>query len=636
MRRRFFVLATMVLVGGIAAAGDHTWPHYGGDAGGTRYSSASNINRDNVDDLDIDWIFRTGELGEGYAKSGNLSFEATPVLWNQTLYFSTGFNKIFAISAATGVQRWMFDPEIDKDTRYAEVASRGVSIWHDTNADENATCAHRVFMGTLDARLWAIDALTGKPCPGFGKNGSVDMTVGVRLKDANDYTITSPPALYKDSLIVGSAIGDNRAVELERGIVRALDARTGEVIWFWDPIPTSPDDPAYETWENNSADINGAANAWSILSIDEANDLVFIPTTAPSPDFYGGERKGDNRYANSLVALRASNGEMAWHYQIVHHDVWDYDLASQPTLFELNRNGESIPAVVQPTKHGMLFVFNRLTGEPLFPIEERPVPQDPVDGERLSPTQPFSSLPPLVDHSAVTPDDAWGLVPGDKGGCRDRIEQHRSDGIFTPPSLKGTIEYPGYAGGSNWGSAAFDSDRQYVIANTMQLPMIVTLIPRERADEFEDYSDQRGTPYIMKRGAFLSRWGIPCTPPPWGKLTAIDLNTGEIAWDVPLGTIEDDAPAIIPNIKYGVPNIGGPIVTAGGLIFIGATTDDYLRAFDIDTGEELWKGRLPAGGQATPMTYTVDGKQSVVIAAGGHGNMGTNRGDYVVAFSLGD
>jgi len=636
------ILALAVLMPAVAATEESGWPYYGGDAGGTKYSDVSHITPDNVGRLEIAWTFRTGETGEGYASAGSLTFEATPVLWNGALYFTTGFNKAFAVDAVTGRGRWRFDAAIPRDYDYAEVASRGVALWHDGDASAGAVCAHRVFFGTLTGRVHALDALTGRPCTDFGERGSVDMTLGVRPTEPGEYTITSPPAILDDAIVVGSAIGDNGAVELARGIVRALDARTGAVRWAWDPIPKDADDPASASWQPGSAERTGAGNAWAPLSVDAQNGMVFVPTSAPSPDFYGGERKGDNRYANSLVALNGANGKVAWHFQLVHHDVWDYDVASQPVLFDLERGGRRIPAVAQATKMGMIFVFHRLTGEPLFPIEERSVPQDGVAGEALSPTQPFSSLPPLVDHGPVTAGDAFGVTFFDQRGCRRAIEGYRSEGIYTPPSLEGTIVYPGYAGGSNWGGIALDPRRRLVVANVMQLPMIVKLFGRDEGErrraaaELDDWGGggMRGTPYVMARRMFASALDLPCTRPPWGKLVALDLDDGRIVWERHLGTIEDLAPGPVPNFEWGVPNIGGPIVTASGLIFIAAAADNYLRAFDLKSGAELWKGRLPRGGQATPMTYAIEGRQFVVIAAGGHGNAGIETGDFLVSFAL--
>jgi quinoprotein glucose dehydrogenase len=369
-----------------------------------------------------------------------------------------------------------------------------------------------------------------------------------------------------------------------------------------------------------------------------------VPTGTPSPDFYGGARIGDNAYANSLVALSVDTGEVVWHRQLVHHDLWDYDLPAQPMLVELTKDGRRYEAVVQATKMGMVFVFDRLTGEPIWPIEERPVPQGGVAGEHLSATQPFSSLPPLVSHAPVTEDDAYGMLWFDTRGCRKKIASLRSEGIYTPPTVGGTLMNPGYAGGSNWGGLAWHPESRLVIATVMEFPMWARLTPRAEAEalmksgDFDrtGYTEMEGTPYVLTRGSLLSALGMPCTKPPWGKLVALDLGTGQIAWQRPVGTIEDLAPAPVPNLELGVPLIGGAIVTGSGLVFMAATFDDYLRAFDLETGEELWQGRLPAGGQATPMTYAIDGRQYIVIAAGGHGGAGTTPGDYVLAFALGE
>ena len=618
------------------------WGSYGGDPGGTRHSPLTQIDRRNVGQLEIAWTYRTGELGAGFARAEKLAFEATPVMVRDSLFLSTPTNIVIALDPASGQQRWRYDPRIDRARRYSEATSRGVSSWIDEAADPTAPCAHRIIMGTLDARLIALDGRTGRPCRDFGTGGKVNLNEGVREGSTGNYLVTSPPAIYRNIVIVGSAIGDNGGVEMQRGIVRAFDARSGKQLWAWDPIPTSDDEAARRGWQPKSAQRTGAANAWSVLSVDAGRGLVFVPTGSASPDFFGGERTGDNLYANSLVALHAETGAVAWHRQLVHHDVWDYDVPAQPMLIDIDRDNKSIPAVVQATKTGMLFVFDRETGEPVFEVVERPVPQSDVAGEVTSPTQPFPATPPLASHAAVTPQDAWGLTFYDRGKCRDLISRYRSEGIFTPPSVQGTIQSPGFAGGVNWGSTAFDSERQLVIAAVNHVPMVVTLVPRDQFDTARrsgswpdsEFAAQTGTPYGMRREPLASPFGLPCTAPPWGTLAAVDLRRNAIRWQVMLGSTRDMTPWFIPSPTLGMPNMGGPIVTDGGLAFIGAAMDNYLRAFDVDTGRELWKGRLPAGGQATPMSYQVNGRQFVVIAAGGHGGLDTKQGDYVVAFAL--
>lgn len=618
------------------------WASYGGGEGGDRYSELRQIDAANVGELKIAWTYRTGELGAGFEAADKMAFEATPILVEDTLYISTPTNIVIALDALTGRERWRHDPRIARDVRYAEAASRGVSSWMDRATAPDAACAHRIFIGTLDARLIALDGRTGNPCADFGVGGAVDLTAGLPFVRRGEYMVTSPPALYRDLVITGSAIGDNAAVELERGVVRAFDARTGALRWTWDPLPTTDEEAKARGWSSAQARRIGAANAWSMLSVDSGRGLVFVPTGSASPDFFGGERGGDNRYANSIVALNANTGALVWHRQLVHHDLWDYDVAAQPLLVDIERDGKSIPAIVQATKTGMLFVFDRETGEPVYEVTERRVPASDVPGEQTAPTQPFPATPALVSHAAVTPQDAWGLTFYDRGKCREKIERYRSEGIFTPPSLRGTIVSPGYLGGVNWGSLAFDSERQLVIAAVNHFPMVVTLVPRgefsamEQAGEFKNssFGGQRGTPFGMRREPLMSPLGLPCVAPPWGTLAAVDLRRNVIRWQVMLGSSRDHTPWFVPPRNIGMPNLGGPLVTAAGLAFIAATTDNYLRAFDVATGRELWKGRLPAGGQATPMTYQMQGRQFIVIAAGGHGGLGTTRGDYVLAFAL--
>jgi quinoprotein glucose dehydrogenase len=507
-------------------------------------------------------------------------------------------------------------------------------------------CATTIYAGTIDARLVALDAAHGQPCEAFGTHGVVDLSRGVRLRDRGEYLVTSPPTVVGDVVVVGSAIGDNRGTSLELGVVRGFDARTGALRWAWDPIPRAARipaeaaNPAFGDVEAQAATWTGAANAWSLFSAAPEQGLVFVPTGSASPDFFGGERPGDNHWANSVVALEAATGTLRWGRQLVHHDLWDYDVASQPVVATLERDGARRAVVLQVTKSGELFVLDRDDGTPVFPIEERAVPGGAAEGESPSPTQPHSALPALVPQGPVRPDDAWGLTFWDRGRCADLIRGLRSDGIFTPPTVGGSIERPGYVGGANWGGLAYDPKHQFAIAVVNDLPTVVALVPRAQYEATRDsdaypkyeFASMRGTPYGMRRDLLRSPLGLPCTAPPWGALVAVDVAHGRIAWRVPLGTLGDMAWPL--RLVHGAPAIGGPIVTGGGLVFVGAAADDYLRAFDIGTGRELWKGRLPAGGQATPMTYVLDGRQYVVIAAGGHAGLGTTRGDSLVAFAL--
>jgi len=620
------------------------WGYYGGDMFGQRFSRLSEINRKNVTHLTVAWTYRTGENGAGFARANKLSFEATPILAFGLLYLETPTNIVIALDPQTGVQRWRFDPHIDRSRQYSEASSRGVSIWEDSDSRHTGACTRRVLTGTLDARLLAVDAATGEPCKEFGTDGQVDLTNGLRIRDRAAYLVTSPPAIYGNVVVVGSAIGDNRAAEVERGVIRAFDARSGALLWAFDPIPDSPAHPAAAEWNLAQAATTGAANSWGLMSIDEDNGLVLVPTGSASPDYFGGTRLGSNRFADSLLALDVRSGKLVWHQQLVHHDLWDYDLAAQPVLGDIEVQGVPVPAVIQATKTGMLYVFDRTKGQPLFPINEKPVPPSFVAGEQASPTQPFSGLPSLVSQRPVDPADAWGVTFWDRGKCRDLLSAHRNEGIFTPPDPHGTILSPGYIGGVNWGGIVFDEQRQRVIAAVNHLPMLVTLIPQAELQEQirsgnypnSDFAKQAGTPYAMRREPLLSPWGLPCTAPPWGTLVSVDLRRNRIAWQVPLGSTEGVGPWFAPTRDFGMPNMGGPIATAGDLVFVGAALDSYFRAFDIETGRELWKHRLPAGGQATPMTYRAgrNQRQFIVIAAGGHGVLNTPRGDYVIAFAL--
>jgi quinoprotein glucose dehydrogenase len=643
------------------AAADADWPAYGRDRGGERFSPLTQIDRSNVATLTVAWRFSTGEAGPGYETGARTSFEATPLVIGGTMYFSTALGRVFALDAATGAERWRFNPGVARVAHFGDFTSRGVSYWVDPAAAHGARCATRIFVATIDGRLIALDAATGGTCASFGDGGSVDMRRGLRNApfEYEEYEVTSPPAVVNGTLVVGSAVADNSRSDAASGEVRAYDARTGALRWSWDPVPQDPADPAYATWQGPDAHHTGAANAWSVIAADSARDLVFVPTSSPSPDYYGGLRLGDNRYANSIVALRVSTGKVVWSFQTVHHDLWDYDNAAPPLLATVRRNGHDVAVVMQATKSGMLYVLDRDTGLPVFPVEERPVPSSTVSGERASPTQPFSTLPALSPHR-LTAEDAFGADSADRAACRATIAALRNEGIFTPPSVEGTLVVPSNVGGAHWGGLAWDRTRQLVIVPVNELAAQVQLLPRSTPHSMDEpgweYAGMRGTPYMMRRRILLSPAGVPCTRPPFGSLVAVSLSTGTIAWRVPLGTPRPPKP--IPaapvttseNVRsalttigaggsdsalaaLGSPNLGGAIVTAGGLVFIGATIDQRIRAVDVETGRVLWQALLPAGGKATPMTYMVNGRQYVAIAAGGDGAI-FGKGDELVVFAL--
>jgi quinoprotein glucose dehydrogenase len=628
MRNSWLLLAMVMLclVRGVPAqsASDTGWPNYGNDAGGGRYSPARQIDRSNVAQLQLAWTYRTGANQQETALIHKAAFEATPILIEDKLFLSTPYNHVIALNPQSGVKLWEYDAHVDLGKDYSEVSSRGVSAWVDPHAKRGQACRLRIFMGTLDGRLVALDGETGKPCLDFAQMGEVNLAddAATATEWIGGYQVTSAPAISKDLVITGSSIADNWKVDTGRGIVRAFDARTGQLRWTWNPTP----------WADKTEPRTGAGNAWSTLSVDPKEDLVFIPTGSSAPDYYGGLRKGDDKWANSGVALRASTGKFVWGFQVVHHDLWDYDVASQPTLFTWQ---DGTPAIVINTKMGHVFVLNRLTGASLLPVEERPVPQSDIPGEQSSPTQPFSTISLVPER--ISPSDAWGISAEDVARCRELMQASRWDGMFTPPSLQGTLVFPGNVGGVNWGSAAYDPAHHVMVANTNRLIAWVKLIPRDQfGDEhkkdqhnriYGEFGEQKGAPYGLYRTFLLSPAKVPCNKPPWGTTEAVDLFTGKQVWDVPLGTM-------IPGQQTGSINLGGPMITGGGLVFTAAGLDLFLHAFDLESGKELWKYQLPAGGHATPMTYTRKGKQYVVIAAGGHGKLGTKQGDYVLAFAL--
>jgi len=616
------------------------WDAYGSDAGGSRYSKLTQITPENVDALELAWIHRSGDVLDGSASLGKSSLQVTPIIAAGSLVYCSPRNKVFALDPETGRERWRFDPAVDA-SQYYIINCRGVSQWRDAQAAYTDACSDRIVMGTVDARLIELDAKTGKPCAGFGERGVVNLAAGIGDIDSGEYGVTSPPAIVRDRIVTGAMVLDSRRVDAPGGVVRAYDVRSGALVWAWDPV--LPDQVELAPRGEDVLYRRGTTNAWSALSVDEARGLVYVPTGNTQPDYYGGHRKGADYFSSSIVALDVNDGHVAWHFQTVHHDVWDYDVASQPVLFDFHGSDAPQPGLIAPTKLGMLFFLNRETGAPLFPIEERPVPQEgAVPGETLAPTQPFPTKPEPLQPHTLTPDDAFGFTPYDEAKCRELIESVRHEGIYTPPSLEGSVQYPGFIGGMNWGSVSVDPQRRVVITNVQRIAGLITLVPREQEAQYRPRNllglePQEGSPYALDRVALLSPWpfGAPCNPPPWGQLVAVDTTTGEKKWEVTLGTTRDRAPWPIWR-KLGTPNLGGPMTTASGLVFIGATTDFYLRAFSTETGEELWKTRLPTGAHATPMTYrlTPTGRQFVVIAAGGHGILGTPPSDALMAFAL--
>lgn len=657
MRRLAFLLLLFMPVAVVAQG----WPVWGGNPGGTRYSALKEINADNVDDLQIAWQVRTGAIAK-HAPDVNkfAGFQANPILTpveaGQSLVLCTPFNEVLALDPVTGKERWRFDPEIslggygtdaDPDGKNSVPFKkcRGVAFWQDAGTpDKGAVCVNRIVFATNDLRLFALDARNGERCKEFGVNGEANVEplyFDKRPVWRDEVKAYNPPVIAGDVMIVTTSVRDNHRYNAPAGTLRAFSVRSGALVWQWDPVPRSAVDPAYATWDPDAARATGGAQAWGMLSVDAERDLVFVPTSGPSPDFFGGTRPGNNDYADSIVALRASTGKYVWHFQTIHHNVWDYDNAAQPVLVELRKDDKPFPAVIQATKTGMLYIFHRETGEPYFPIEERPVPTDGVKGEFLSPTQPFPVKPPPLVAQNFSWDDEWWL---NFGACKEKYKDARVGPIFTPPSEQGTIMLPSSAGGVNWGSVAIDEPTNMLVTNVLNMPHFAQLIPNDEVRNAVAASGETtmgaaspllGTPYHLLQGPAMSPRFLPCTAPPWAKLVAVDLERGEIKWEVPLGTIEKLSPIPLP-IRWGAPSFGGAIVTAGGLVFIGATADNRFRAFRLSDGEELWSVKLPTGSFAHPMTYELNGKQYVVIVSGGHPFVDQDPGDWVTAFTLPD
>jgi quinoprotein glucose dehydrogenase len=568
----------------------------------------------NVGRLAVAWTYDTGDsierLREGTKPP---AFEATPVYADGRLYLSTPKGTVVALDATTGAEAWRIDLQIRKDADYSDFANRGVALRGD-----------RLYVGTVDARLVCLDRASGQRCAGFGTGGQVDLTAGLRRRPAypGEYGVTSPPALFADLVIVGSSVADNSRAGMSSGEVRAYDAKTGALRWTFHPLGAEA-----------SA---GGANTWSRIAVDEPNGLVYLPTGSASPDYFGGLRLGQDGHANSIVALRGATGEVVWSFQTVHHDLWDYDVASPPLLFD----GPSGPAVAVGSKTGHLFLFDRLAGKPLFPVRERAVSASEIPGERAAPTQPVPTLPPSLATQLVRAEDLWGATPEELAACREIFKAVRNEGVFTPPGVRGTLVAPGNIGGLHWGGVAWDRVNRLLIAPVNNLPAIVRLIPsaqfdaERRAHPERETTEQRGAPYAMSRQFFLSPAGRPCVAPPWGELVAVNPATGAIAWRTTLGDLREVAKVSLPS-PTGSPNLGGPLTTATGLVFIGATLDPFIRAFATADGKEVWSARLPTSARATPMLFTnQQGEQTVVIAAGGHDTPLSKLDTKLVAFRL--
>ncbi|HHY48584.1 MAG TPA: membrane-bound PQQ-dependent dehydrogenase, glucose/quinate/shikimate family [Alphaproteobacteria bacterium] len=632
----------------LAAGAD--WPAYGGTDHAMRYSPLDQITPANVADLEQVWEYRTGDLPENPEEQG-YSPENTPLKVGDMIFVCSAMGIAIGLDAATGKEEWRFDPEVSFDAIPYGATCRGVAYYAVPDAGADALCATRILWATLDARLLAVDARSGQPCPQFGIDGQVNLEDGIGDTVPGWYAVTSAPTIVRGVAVIGAQVKDGQDEDAPSGVVRGYDAVTGDLVWAWDlgnpELTGLPPEGAVYT--------RGTPNMWTTASGDEELGLVFLPLGNSSVDYYGSNRSArENEYATSLVALDAATGRPVWHFQTVHHDVWDYDLGSQATLVDFPTGAGSVPALILPSKQGDIYVLDRRTGEPLVPYEEREVPQGGVEPEYLSPTQPFSTFHTLARRN-LTEADMWGITPFDQLWCRIQFRQAAYDGIYTPPTTdRHWIQYPGYNGGSDWGGVAFDPVRGLIIANYNDMPNYNRLVPREEADAsglapiyapgggeetpLGEAGPQIGAPYAIQVNAgWRQLTGLLCKQPPYGGIRAIELATGRTVWDKPFGTARKNGPFGIPSMlpfDIGTPNNGGAVVTAGGLIFIAAATDDLFRAIDIKTGNTVWQTELPAGGQANPFVFEVNGKQHVGIMAGGHHFMETPIGDFVLVWAL--
>jgi quinoprotein glucose dehydrogenase len=620
-------------LGGAVPPGE--WHFYGRTPYGQRYSPLDQITVDNVAKLEPAWTYRTGDVRKPTDVT-ETTYQVTPLKVGDTLYVCTPHNFAIAIDAATGKEKWRFDPKIGPENDRQHQTCRGVSHYHDAKAAAGGPCAERIYLPTSDARLIALDAANGEICPCFAKGGTLNLMTNMPYPKDGYYYSTSAPLIAGGKIIVGGAVNDNYSTQEPSGVIRAYDADTGALVWNWDsgnPDQTTPIAPG-EKYTANSP------NMWSTASADEKLGLVYVPLGNQTPDQLGMNRSASvEKFSSSIVALDLNTGQVRWVRQTVHHDLWDMDVPAQPSLVDITTENGVVPALVGPTKQGDIYVLNRETGEPIVPVKEVPAPGGAIPEDHTAPTQPVSALsfspPPLTGA------DMWGITMFDQLQCRIEFRRLRYEGRYTPPTVEGTLVYPGNFGTFNWGGVAVDPVRQVMFGMPTYLAFKSQLIPRDqvpppnegRGSE-QGLNRNEGAPYAVVMGPFLSALGIPCQAPPWGYVAGADLRTGKIAYKHRNGTVYDMTPLPLP-FKVGVPGIGGPMITAGGVVFLGATVDDYLRAYDLTTGRQLWRARLPAGGQSTPMTYTVaDGRQFVVIVAGGHGSIGTKPGDYVMAWTL--
>ena len=620
-------------LGGNVPAGE--WHQYGRTPFGQRYSPLDQINTDNVSTLQVAWQYQTGDVKRP-DDVGETTYQVTPLKIGDTLYMCTPHNIAIALDAASGKEKWRYEsnPGMNPDRQHQ--TCRGVTWYADPAATAGTACATRVYLPTSDARLIALDAETGEVCTSFAENGMLHLEKGMPYNPAGYYYSTSPPVITDGKIIIGGAVNDNYSTKEQSGVIRAFDVNSGALIWNWDsgnPDVTTPL-PEGQVYTVNSP------NSWSVFSYDDALGLVYIPLGNQVPDQLGmGRSENVEKYSSSIVALDIETGAVRWVRQTVHHDLWDMDVPAQPVLIDITRDGNTIPALVGPTKQGDIYVLDRRTGEPIIPVKEVPAPTGAIPEDFTSPTQPVSDLtfmpPPLTEKNM------WGITMFDQLKCRIDFLSLKYEGRYTPPSLEGTLVYPGNFGTFNWGSIAVDPERQVMFGMPTYLAFTSRLVPRDQIPpkgQDEKGSEQGlnrndGAPYGVYMGPFLGPLGIPCQAPPWGYVAGADLTTGKIAWKHKNGTVYDMTPLPLP-FKVGVPGIGGPIITKGGVAFLGAAVDDFIRAYDLTSGRQLWEGRLPAGGQATPMTYTVGDKQYVLIVAGGHGSVGTKPGDYVIAYTL--